>query len=189
MADARNWLVRIPCAVSLVLGFPLAGCGDDTDATLSPAESEADSALAVANEIVTGLVKSYADRRYYGKARAYAVDLGSFYGPPLFGGGSRIPDLALEEGLRRVAETLPPERAVWILRLHPVRADEGSSGVFVIHAQIIDLQAEHCCRMEAVALARDGDSWRVQEFFFGGFATETSEGRQKRLARAKHVPR
>ena len=154
-------------AASVVLGLPLVGC-DNEDVGSLAAESDADRAFALADEIVTGLAQSYADRHYGGDVRTFAVDMARFDGSPLSGMANRVTDRALERALHRVAATLPSDRASWVFSLLPLEK-EPHTDAYTIHAYVEDLHADGCCAFEAVKLARTGDGWRVEGFFFGGY--------------------
>ena len=177
---------------SLALGFTLVGCDDDDVASLSAderdIESDGDRAFALANEIVTGLAQSYADRHYGGEVRTFAVDVERFDDMPMSGLGDRVTDRALERGLHRVAAMLRSDRVSWTFYLQPL-VKEPYTDAYSIHAYVDDLHADGCCAFEAVELARTNDGWTVEGFFFGGNIMESPEDRQARLAKAKsHGP-
>ena len=182
----RSQLARMACATAAALAFTLAACGEAPVSHFSP--DHGDLAIVLADQIVTGMASSYADRHYDGKQRAFAVDLSLFDDVSLLGDTPHAHAPKLEDGLRRVAETLEHERAAWILRFWPVEAHPDISGVASIYADVIDLLAEHCCVIEVASLERDDEGgWRVIDIGYGGHAEESKDFRRDRLARGSEL--
>ena len=185
LIESPNWLNRTACAAAAALAFTLAACDDASVSHVSP--DECDSGLALAEQIVTGLAQSYADRHHDGKERAFAVDLSLFDNTSLLGDRPQAHAPELEDGLRRFAQTLSDERASWVFRFYPIEAHPDISGGADLYADVIDLHADYCCFAELVALARDEEGWRVAGFHYGGHMEESSDFRQERLARGAEV--
>ncbi len=162
----------------------LSACGDE-DASISLVPDEADRTLALANEIVLGMVEHYADRSYGGEKRAYAVDLSSLDAPEI---DAPHWEYELRDGLRRIAETLSTEGASWTLRFFRIEQDPLKIS-YTLFAMVVDLHAEFCCLLESAGLSRSATGWEVTGFWPGGHARETNEFRQERVASGRELLR
>lgn len=170
---ARIWNSWRLAALAFSFGFVACEAGDAVE--LRP--SEAERAIATAEEIVAKATQLYADEYWGGEMRSFAIARETLDG---------LTDPYLEYGLRHVAEQLPCERAAWILKFWTDFFDESS----YLGVMFWDSLKDDCCMAIDVLVARNEEGeWQIEAFALGSHAEETDESRAERLARREELLR